>query len=235
MYSLGNVCAHGAGALASAGRERPSGCARQTLPSAGHQGMAWGFLQGDSWRGIRCGRFVSCREVGAGHLCGVGSSCRKWSIAVSGHRDRAAQGVGASQSARFGCRLNASGWPPALRRGAYKGPSRVSLSLSTLPCLPLKLFFDSVRHHLDSSFCHHRWTPPPLLRPHDADSTHPPGPASHSVHSLWTPPSQLKPLLHAHGLNASCPKQETTRQLSGRCCTTEHFPQTCWWRIQEIN
>ena len=37
-----------AGPLASAGRGCPSGRARPTLPSAGHQGMARGFLQGKS-------------------------------------------------------------------------------------------------------------------------------------------------------------------------------------------
>ena len=73
-----------------------------------------------------------------------------------------------------------------------------SSSLSALSLLPLKLVFDSTycRHHLDSAFCLHCWTPPPLLHPHEADSSHPPGPAYHSVHSLWTPPFQLNPLLH---------------------------------------
>ena len=40
--------AHGPGALASAGRGHPSGHAGLTLPLAGHQGTARGFLQGKS-------------------------------------------------------------------------------------------------------------------------------------------------------------------------------------------
>jgi len=76
--------------------------ARPTPLLAGRQGMARGFMQGVSWRGVRHGRFVSCREDGAGYFCGVRSSCRKWNVAVSGHCGRAAQGVGANQSARFG-------------------------------------------------------------------------------------------------------------------------------------
>ena len=55
LYSLGHVDAHGPGVLASAGRGRPSGCVRLTLPSAGHQGTAQGFVQCDSWHGVRCG------------------------------------------------------------------------------------------------------------------------------------------------------------------------------------
>ena len=102
LYSLGHVGAHGASVLASAGRGHPCGCARPTLPSAGHHGTTRGFLQGDSWCGVQCGRFVSCREVGMGHLCGIGSSCRKWNVAVSGYHGRAAQGVWANQCTRFG-------------------------------------------------------------------------------------------------------------------------------------
>ena len=73
------------------------------------------------------------------------------------------------------------------------------------------------------------------LRPHYADSTHSPAPAHHSVHSLWTPPSQLKPLLHAHGIDVRCLRQETTRRLSGGYRTTEHSPRTYWWRVRAIN
>ena len=103
VLQLGPRGAHGAGTLID---QRWSGCpsrhARPTPLSAGHQGMAQGFVQGNSWCGVRCGRFVSCREVGAGYFSGVGSSCRKWNVAVSGHRDRAAQGIAVTQSARFG-------------------------------------------------------------------------------------------------------------------------------------
>ena len=45
VVQLGPRGAHGPGALASAGRGRPSGRAGLTLPSAGHQGTARGFLQ----------------------------------------------------------------------------------------------------------------------------------------------------------------------------------------------
>ena len=128
-------------------------------------------MQGDSWRGVRCGRFVSCREVRTGHLCGVGSSCRKWSVAASGHRGRSAQRVGAHQTARFGGRHRVSGWPPATRLGAYKGRSGSvrSLSLSLSAALPRF----SLNLNLDSAFCRHHWALPPRLHPHDSDSTLP--------------------------------------------------------------
>ena len=48
VVQLGPRGAHGAGALASIGRGRPSGCAELTLASASHQGTAWEFLQGKS-------------------------------------------------------------------------------------------------------------------------------------------------------------------------------------------
>ena len=78
LYSLGHVGTHGAGALASAGRGRPSGRARPTLPSAGHQGTAGGFCK--TIHGAEFGGGDSCHVVGweregptaRGHLAGNG-------------------------------------------------------------------------------------------------------------------------------------------------------------------
>ena len=80
----------------------PSRHAGQTPLLAGRQCMARGFVQGDSWHGVRCGQFVSCRVVGARYICGVGSPCQKWNVAASGHHSWSVQGVGANQSTRFG-------------------------------------------------------------------------------------------------------------------------------------
>ena len=78
---------------------RPSGHAGPTLPSASCQGMAWGFLQGDSWRGVRCGRFVSCREVGARHFLRLGVTLPE--MECSGFRQsRPGRAVGQDQSER---------------------------------------------------------------------------------------------------------------------------------------
>ena len=136
LYSLGHVGAHGAGALTSAGRGSPSGHARPTLPSAGHQGTARGFLQDDSWRGVRCGRFVSCRGVGARQSHSSGSPCRKWSVAVSGHRGRAAQGSGPIRAPDSGDNTEFRGGTP--RCAAYKGQS--GLLLLSLCCCPASSF-----------------------------------------------------------------------------------------------
>ena len=63
---------------------RPSGRAGLTPLSAGRQGMARGVMQGDSWRGVRSGRFVSCHGVGARHFYGSWSPCQKWNVAAPG-------------------------------------------------------------------------------------------------------------------------------------------------------
>ena len=208
MYSLGHG-AHGAGVLASVGRGRPSGRARPTLPSAGHQGTAWGFQQDDSWHGVRCWRFVSCRGVGARRSHILGSPCRKWSVAVSGHRSGPCRRSGPIRAPDSGDDTEFRGGPPPRAAGPIKVRADFSFSL-LLPCLIFRSTWTS--------------TPPSagitgLL-------------LLFSTHTTLTPPSQLKPLIHAHGFDASCPKQETKRQLPGGYRATEHSPQTYWWSVR---
>ena len=52
LYSSGHVAHMDRGALASTGR---GACAGPTPLSASHQGMARGFVQGDSWHGYGVG------------------------------------------------------------------------------------------------------------------------------------------------------------------------------------
>ena len=78
LYSLGHFGAHGAGTLASAGRGRPIGRLRLTLPSAGHQARPGGsskaihgaeFGVGDSYHVMRTELDIF---VALGHLAGNG-------------------------------------------------------------------------------------------------------------------------------------------------------------------
>ena len=142
------------------------------------------------------GQCISYREVGARRFHSMGTYCRKWSGTASGHRGRAARGPGPIRAPDLGDDALLWGGPPPRTAGFIKGGWRSrSLSLSLSDALDLQLAFSSHSPATPpSSPSVIAATPPPLLRPHVAYSTHPPGPAYHSAHLLLTPPSPPKSL-----------------------------------------
>ena len=173
------------------------GHAGPTPPSARHQGTAREFVKGNSCRGVRCGAI---------HIMSWG---RSETIPQLGVKFRVTPDSGADASLRGG--------PTTPHHGVYKRriakPSSRSLTcwISTPPSPPIRLRLRLLLPFaFDSAFSTHSLLTLPsspahdrlrlrlhfsaLLRPHVADSTHPPGPVSHSAHSLSTPPSRPKSL-----------------------------------------
>jgi len=142
-----------------------------------------------------------------GHLAGSGMS--QFRAIAAWPRG----GVGPIRGAASGDDASLRGGPPPHTAGSIKGGSwGRSCSLS----------FVSIHHRLDSAST--------LLTP-PTRSYLPLGPiARDSTLQTQAPHSRRR-----SRLDASCTKQETTRQLSGWYRTTEHSPQTYWWRVRAIN
>ena len=169
LYSSGRVAHHRAVTLTSASRGCPGGHAGPTRLR----------------HGVRC-KEIHITEFGARQFYNLGPYCRKWSGAASGHRGWAAQGPGPIRAPDSGDDASLRGGPPPRTMGFIKGGWR-SRSLSLMHWISIPPSSPAL---LSSSPA----TPPPLLCPYVADSTHPSGPAYHSAHSLLTPPSPPIPL-----------------------------------------
>ena len=200
---------HGVGTLVSAGRSAQAGMRDHRCPRSVIRVQPGGSCKAshDAEFGVGDSYLVvgSERDIFAawGHLAGSGMVLLP--TIVAGLR----RGSGPIRAPDSGDVTEFRGGPPP--RGAYKGPSGYFF-LSLLPCL---------------AFCS-SWT---LTPPSVVITSTPPSVVIagllllFSAHTTLTPPSQLKPLLHAHHLDVSCPKQETMRQLSGGYRTTEHPPK----------
>jgi len=207
--------AHGAGTLTSAGR----------APE-----QAWGPSDGVGVRPRGSCKAIHDAEFGVGDSYHVVGSERDNSTAqrrLAGNGMLWFPAIAAEPRSGSGTMIAPnSGDDTALRggpppRGAYKGPSGYFF-LSLLPCL---------------AFCS-SWT---LTPPSVVITSTPPSVVIagllllFSTHMTLTPPSQLKPLLHAYGLDASCAKQETMRQLSEGTAPRSIPPQMHWWHGRAIN
>jgi len=174
VVQLGPHGAHGAGALTSAGRGA----------RAGMQGRRRSRPVTRAWLGVLAGRCMARSSVWVICIisCGRSKTILRRGVILPemeccGFRPSQPGRAGGWGQSEHPIRVTTQSFgvaPYPASRSLYRFERSHSLPL---PCLASRSSCSSTPYVIT-------WTVPPLLRPHNADFTHPPGPAYHSVHSL---------------------------------------------------